>query len=74
MDIRLIRRKVKAQEYDLSEHAHQERQEEQITKEEIEKTLLKGSIIEEYPEDPRGGGCLDQRNLFGLIGKQEQRS
>lgn len=58
MDIQTIRKKVIAGEYDLSDHAHKERQEEQITVEEIEKTLLKGAIIEKYPEDPRGLSCL----------------
>lgn len=33
MDIKIIRGKVKRKEYDLSEHAHKERREEQITKE-----------------------------------------
>lgn len=58
MDIALIRIKIRAQEYDLSVHAHRERQEEQITIDEIEKTLLEGVIIERYPEDPRGESCL----------------
>lgn len=58
MDIKIIRRKVKAGEYDLSEHAHRERQAEQITTEEIEKTLLKGDIIEKYQKDPRGESYL----------------
>lgn len=58
MDIKIIRDKVKRGEYDLSDHAHKERQAEQITTAEIEKTLLKGAIIEKYPEDPRGTSCL----------------
>lgn len=58
MDIKIIRNKVRAGEYDLSEHAHKERQAEQITLDEIEKILLKGVIIEKYPEDPRGESCL----------------
>ncbi|MBI2196055.1 DUF4258 domain-containing protein [Candidatus Daviesbacteria bacterium] len=58
MDIKLIRRKIRSQEYDLSAHAHSERQDEQIIIEEIEKTILKGSIIEKYPKDPRGSSCL----------------
>lgn len=86
MDIKIIRKKVKKGEYDLSDHAHKERQEEQITTEEIEKTLLKGAIIEKYPEDPRGESCLvtsktlhivcgfrGQRCQLGSIGKQEVR-
>lgn len=58
MDLKVIRQKVKSKEYDLSEHAHKERQEERITTEEIEQILLKGSIIEKYPNDPRGSSCL----------------
>ncbi len=58
MDIKIIRKKVKEEEYDLSSYAHQERQAEQITTEEIEKTLLKGSIIEKYSKNPRGESCL----------------
>lgn len=58
MNIKIIREKVKNGEYDLSEHAHKERQAEQITTEEIEKTLLKGAIIEKYPKDSRGESCL----------------
>ena len=46
MKIADIRKKTKDEEYDLSLHAHQERQEEQITITEIEKALLKGDIIE----------------------------
>ena len=58
MNISFIRKKAREQQYDLSEHAHRERQEEQITTDEIEKTLLKGDIIEQYPNDPRGQSCL----------------
>lgn len=63
MNIKLIRQKVVAREYDLSEHAHKERQEEQISTIEIEQILLKGSIIEKYPNDPRGKSCL----IGGLV-------
>lgn len=58
MNISFIKKKVLNNEYDLSQHAHIERQEEQITVEEIEKVLLKGGIIEKYPSDPRGESCL----------------
>lgn len=58
MDIKVIREKVKQNLYDLSSHAHQERQEEQITISEIERAVLKGDIIEQYPNDPRGPSCL----------------
>ncbi len=49
---------MRNREYDLSVHAHNERQEDHITVEEIEKVILKGDIIERYPNDPRGGSCL----------------
>lgn len=65
MTISFIRKKILDNEYDLSLHAHNERQEEQITVEEIEKVLLKGAIIEQYLNDPRGESCL----LAGRISK-----
>ena len=58
MNISFIKEKVRNGEYDLSIHAHNERQAEEITIEEIEKVLLKGAIIEKYPNDPRGASCL----------------
>lgn len=58
MNLRFIRNRVRKNNYDLSSHAHQERQEEQIEVEEIEQALLKGDIIEKYPNDPRGESCL----------------
>lgn len=58
VDTDFIEEKIRSGEYDLSLHAHNERQEEQITVDEIEKVLLKGAIIEKYPNDPRGESCL----------------
>lgn len=58
MDIKSIRNKIRSSEYDLSEHTHRERQEEQITVDEIERVILEGGIIEQYPLDPRGKSCL----------------
>ena len=74
MDIKIIRKKIRTEEYDLSSHAHQERQEEQITIEEIETTFLKGSIIEQYPKDPRGASCLVvSRFLHIVCGFRQER-
>lgn len=74
MDIKIIRGKVRRREYDLSEHAHKERQEEQITIAEIEKTLLKGDIIEKYPKDPRGLSCLvASKTLHAVCGMRGER-
>lgn len=58
MDIASIRNRIRNNEYDLSEHAHRERQEEQIEVSEIERVILEGGIIEQYPNDPRGKSCL----------------
>ena len=78
MNISWIRKKVKSDEYDLSAHAHLERQEEQIAIDEIEKALLKGSIIEQYPDDPRGESCLVgskvfRKSLHVICGKRDRR-
>lgn len=78
MDISFIRNKIKSQEYDLSSHAHRERQEEQITIAEIEQALLAGDIIEKYPSDPRGGSCLvaakvEIKPLHIVCGKRDNR-
>ncbi|MDO8487161.1 MAG: DUF4258 domain-containing protein [Candidatus Curtissbacteria bacterium] len=78
MKISFIRKKVLNQEYDLSSHAHRERQEEQITVAEIEQCLLEGSIIEEYPSDPRGESCLvagklGDKPLHVVCGKRNSR-
>lgn len=58
MDLKLIRRQIRKGEFDLSHHAHKERQIEKISIAEIRQTILKGAIIEEYPKDPRGSSCL----------------
>jgi hypothetical protein len=78
MDIVFIREKVQKEEYDLSAHAHQERQDEQITIEEIEKNLLVGDILERYTNDPRGESCLVVGKILGkalhiVCGMREDR-
>lgn len=69
--------KVKNEQYDLSSHAHQERQEEKISIEEIEKALVEGDIIEEYPNDPRGESCLiatqAEESLHVICGTRSKR-
>ena len=58
MNIAFIKNKVRDQMYEISAHAHQERQEEKITIHEIEKIILKGVILEIYSNDSRGESCL----------------
>ena len=78
MDISYIRNKIKKQDYDLSSHAHRERQEEQITISEIEQALFEGDIIEKYPKDERGKSCLvaakvGNKPLHVVCGKRNNR-
>ena len=78
MDIAFIRGKVKSGEYDLSSHAHRERQDELITTTEIEQALLAGDIIEKYPKDERGESCLiaakvEDKPLHLVCGKRNNR-
>ena len=78
MDTLFVRRKVESGEYDLSSHAHRERQEEQITTAEIEQALLTNDIIEKYPKDERGESCLvaarvEKKPLHVVCGKRDNR-
>ena len=75
---KFIKKKTGNLEYDLSSHAHRERQEEQITISEIEQALLVGDIIEQYPDDPRGGSCLvaanvENKPIHVVCGKRDNR-
>lgn len=78
MNIEEIRVKVRKGEYDLSSHAHFERQEEHITIKEIESTIFAGEIIERYPKDPRGesvliAGKVGTGNLHAVCGIRNER-
>lgn len=74
MDLKIIRGKVKKDEFDLSEHAHKERQIEKISITEIKQTILENDIIEQYPNDPRGPSCLiGNENLHVVCGFREER-
>lgn len=42
----------------MSQHAHEERQAESISIDDIKTAVLAGKIIENYPEDKRGESCL----------------
>ncbi len=53
-----IRERAAKNEFQLTGHAHKERQEEIIKTKEIREALMKGEILENYPDDPRGPSCL----------------
>lgn len=53
-----IRHLARAEEYRVSQHAHQEMVEEAISLEEILEAIESGEILENYPEHRRGPCCL----------------
>ena len=78
LDLEQIRTSFIIKDYDLSEHAHVERQAEQITTKEIEETILSGEIIESYPSDARGesvliGSDIGNRSLHVVCGSRGGR-
>ena len=58
MNIKPLQDCITHNRYEISLHAQEERNEEEITLQEIEKAILNGEIIEDYPQDLRGPSCL----------------
>ncbi len=58
MEIRIIRKKIKDNEYVYSLHAEIERKADELTFHQIEKALLNSEILEDYPDTGRGESCL----------------
>ena len=56
--IEWIVERVKNGEYYFSKHGDQERQNDNLTIEEVEEALLSGRILEQYEETGRGESCL----------------
>lgn len=53
-----IRREIEKQTYEISIHADEERVAEGLTITQVEDALSNCTIIESYPDDPRGESCL----------------
>jgi hypothetical protein len=53
-----VKEKARENEFQLSGHAHKERQEEAIHTWEIREALINCEILENYPKDPKGPSCL----------------
>ena len=53
-----IKRQVETGQYLYSQHADEERIEDDLTFSQIKKALLNGEIIEQYPDTGRGESCL----------------
>lgn len=58
MHLEWIKTKIHKGKYEISSHAEEERQADKISLTEIEKAILNGEILENYPKDPRGESCL----------------
>jgi hypothetical protein len=58
MEIGEIREKFWRNEYEIYFHAEKERYAEDITISDLENTIYKGEILEDYPDDQRGPCCL----------------
>ena len=77
MKIEAIKAKVRNSEYFMSQHAIRESAKDGLADEDIEKAVLNGMIIEEYPSDPRGKSCLicgsikEDKFVHVVIGSKE---
>jgi len=58
LDISWIISKIKDNSYVLSEHADNERMNDNLMISEIEESITNGSVLESYPDDKRGSSCL----------------
>ncbi len=78
MNIETIRRKVRAGKYIVSFTHTEKVRLRMIDAEEIEEAIYEGTIIEPYPDDPRGASCLilgfasGDRPLHVICGKIEE--
>ncbi|MDI6755624.1 MAG: DUF4258 domain-containing protein [Thermodesulfobacteriota bacterium] len=65
MKIELIREKIRRGKYIISFTHTDKMRLRKIKAEDIEEAIIKGAIIEPYPDDPRGASCL----ILGLTSK-----
>ncbi len=74
--IEWIRERVGKSEYYFSKHGDQERQNDNLTVDDIEKALMTGRILEQYEDTGRGESCLvagfteDGKPIHGVCGKR----
>ncbi len=57
-NIEWIKNKVRTDEESFSRHADRERENDNLTIEEVREALLNGMILEQYEDTGRGAGCL----------------
>lgn len=67
IDLEEIKRAVKAKKYYIRAHARNRMTERGIEKEEVEKALMEGEILEEHPQDKPYPKCL----IMGFVRERE---
>lgn len=65
MDIESLQAKIREGKYIISFSHTEKIRQRKITAKEIEDAICEGTIIEPYPNDPRGASCL----ILGFTGK-----
>ena len=74
-----VKDKISKREYLISQHAFIESAKDGIEDEDIRHSILKGKIIEDYPDDARGRSVLisgpirDGRYLHVVVGVEKER-
>ena len=58
IDIAWIRDRMTASEFYFSRHGDQERQNENLTLDDVQEAIVRGRILEQYPDSGRGESCL----------------
>ena len=58
MALERVRRHAATETLRITQHAHQEMVEEEITLDEILEAIANGQVLEDYPEHRRGACCL----------------
>jgi hypothetical protein len=58
VDLGLLKKKIRANQYRLTEHADRERENDGIEIRELKRALLGCELLEDYQDDPRGPSSL----------------
>jgi hypothetical protein len=58
MDLERLRQQLATNNFELSQHAERERQNDRIRIEEVREAAATLELLEDYPTDPRGPSCL----------------
>ncbi len=66
MDIEAIKEKIGRGRYTISFTHTEKLRQRRIRAQDVEMAVKTGTIIEEYPDDPRGSSCL----ILGMVGER----